>query len=62
MPQLLAAQKFQAPLSSQEVLKPGADREGWAAAGWMFWTALALVVVALLGLIARLLPKPKAEG
>jgi len=62
VPKLLVAQRIQATLSSQETLKPGAAREGWASAGWMFWAVLGLVVVALLGVIARLLPKPKAEG
>jgi len=57
--QLLAAQKSSASLAAEERLKPAPWGEGQAAGklGVLFWTVLALVVVALLLIISRLLPK-----
>ncbi len=58
--QLLAAPKLKASLGPAEPLKKSAFIEGsWLAgrAGWLFWAVLAGVVVALLIVIARLLPK-----
>lgn len=57
--QLLAAEKFTAPLSAPEQLKGSAadlSRQP-GAGGVVFWGILAVVVVVLLAIIARLLPK-----
>jgi hypothetical protein len=54
--------------SSRNVARMGADEPGAGArnpfaginGGYVFWGALALVVVALLVVVARLLPKPSS--
>ena len=58
--ELLAADKQTATLGAEEVLKPDAVKPWAITAGspWL-WAALALVVVALLAIVARLLPKPQ---
>ena len=57
--QLLAADKAPASLAPEEQLKKASWREGRAAGkgGVVFWGILALVVVVLLAIISRLLPK-----
>ncbi len=59
--QLLAATRAEATLSGEEQLKKGPWFEGRAAGkgGIIFWGMLALVVVVLLVIISRLLPKPE---
>jgi hypothetical protein len=59
--QILAAEKNPATLEPEEPMR----KRGWRASlvagargGVVFWGALALVVIALLALVARLLPKP----
>ena len=56
--ELLAADKQAAALGAEEVLKPDASKPWAITAGspWL-WAALALVVVVLLGVVAKLLPK-----
>jgi hypothetical protein len=63
--QLLTAEKQVATLAPEEKAKP----DGWTKtalgggrAGIIFWAALALVVVALLVIVAKLLPKPPATS
>lgn len=57
-PQLLAAEKSAAVLAPEETLK----KSGWevtqlpGCSSWIFWGALALVIVVLLVVISRLLP------
>lgn len=57
--QLLTAERVPAALGAEEQLKPGAwpARASLRSGGLLFWGILALVVVALLIIIARLLPK-----
>jgi hypothetical protein len=57
--QLLAADKAPASLASEEQLKKASWREGRTAGkgGVVFWGILAAVVVVLLAIISRLLPK-----
>ncbi|MDO8544264.1 MAG: DUF3999 family protein [Opitutaceae bacterium] len=62
-PQILSAEKHVATLGPEEKARV----EGWARSalqgargGVLFWSVLALVVVALLVVVARLLPKPPA--
>jgi hypothetical protein len=60
--ELLAADKHQAALGSEEILKPDSAAKPWrvtAGSPWL-WAALALVVVVLLMVVAKLLPKPAA--
>jgi len=60
-PQLLAADKLEATLGPAEALRADPWRERVRVAGRggiLFWGALGLVVVGLLVVIARLLPKP----
>jgi hypothetical protein len=59
--QLLAAQKVAAYPGVEEQLKKGPWQPGrvHSSSGFIFWGALALVVVVLLAIISRLLPKPK---
>jgi len=59
--QLLEADKAAVSLGAEELLKKSAWGEagGTGRGGVLFWGALSLVVVALLILIARLLPRPK---
>jgi hypothetical protein len=60
-PKLLAAEKAPATLGAEETLKKAAWTEGeplTGVLGWLFWGILAVVVVGLLVVIARLLPKP----
>lgn len=59
--QILAAEKGVAGLGPEEKLKP----DGWAQGafgggrgGVVFWVVLAMVVIVLLGVVAKLLPKP----
>ena len=61
--QILAAEKSVASLGAEEPARTG----GWAdqalagpRGGIIFWSALAIVVVALLIVVAKLLPKPPA--
>lgn len=61
-PQILSAEKHVATLGAEE-----SSQRGWAAGtlaglrgGVVFWVVLGLVVVVLLAVIARLLPKPPA--
>ena len=58
--ELLAADRQATTLAAEEVLKPEAAKPWANTAGspWL-WAALALVVVALLAIVARLLPKPQ---
>ena len=58
--QLQMAEKSSASLGSQEQLNKGSWREQWVggkSAGLLFWSVLAAVVVGLLFVISRLLPK-----
>ncbi len=58
--QLQAAEKTPANLGAQEQLKEASWREQWAGgkpAGYLFWGVLAVVVIGLLVVISRLLPK-----
>jgi hypothetical protein len=64
-PQILAAEKGVAGLGAEEKLKP----DGWAQTafgggrgGVFFWGVLALVVIVLLAVVAKLLPKPPTES
>ena len=59
--QILAAEKHVATLGAEEKARP----DGWSKTllgggkgGVLFWSVLALVVIALLGVVAKLLPKP----
>ncbi|MEI6654470.1 MAG: DUF3999 family protein [Verrucomicrobiota bacterium] len=58
--ELLAADKQASTLGAEEVLKPDAAKPWAITAGspWL-WAALALVVVLLLVIVAKLLPKPQ---
>lgn len=59
-PRLLAAAKGQAHLAAEEALKSSPVGEFFGLAGprrWIFWGALIVVVVVLLGVLTRLLPK-----
>ena len=63
--QILAAEKLAASLGAEEQVRPG----GWAdqalagsRAGILFWGVLALVVLGLLVVVAKLLPKPPASA
>jgi hypothetical protein len=57
-PTLMAAAKVQAASGREETLQAlAADRRAPVPAGWVFWGVLALVVVALLAIVARLFPK-----
>ncbi len=63
--QILAAEKSLATLGVEEQLRGG----GWAGklfaglpAGWILWGVLELVVIGLLVVVAKLLPKPPATG
>jgi hypothetical protein len=57
--QLLQADKINAQLQNEEALKPSSWAKGFEQkAGLLFWSVLGLVVVGLLFLVARLLPKP----
>jgi hypothetical protein len=62
--QLLAAAKSTAGLEAEQQLKGPSWRESHAAGkgGVVFWGILALVVVVLFAIIARLLPKAPATG
>jgi hypothetical protein len=54
---LLAADQNEVKPGAEEILKPGARRRAGTPGGWIFWGALALVVVGLLVILTRLLPK-----
>jgi hypothetical protein len=63
--QILAAEKQIATLAAEEKARP----DGWSKTllaqgkgGVLFWSVLALVVVALLAVMAKLLPKPPAAS
>ncbi|MEO6246659.1 MAG: hypothetical protein ABIQ12_14630 [Opitutaceae bacterium] len=63
--QILTAPKIAATLGPEENARP----EGWAkhalagaSGGALFWAVLALVVMGLLGVVAKLLPKPPAAS
>ncbi len=63
--QILAAEKSVASLGAEEQARTG----GWAdralagsRAGLLFWSVLALVVIGLLVVVAKLLPKPPASA
>jgi hypothetical protein len=58
--ELLAADKSAPTLGPEEQLHkvPGAAQSPSATGGILFWAVLAAVVIGLLALIARLLPKP----
>lgn len=61
--QLLAAEKAKAVLGPAEALQKEGwlEREGFqGVAGWIFWGVLGVVVIGLLIVVARLLPKPQA--
>jgi hypothetical protein len=60
--QLLAAEKNVASLSAEEQLTPWGENRVAGQGGLLFWGILAGVVVALLAIIARLLPKPPPAG
>ncbi|MCX6876360.1 MAG: hypothetical protein NTW21_21505 [Verrucomicrobia bacterium] len=59
--ELLAADKLSATLAAEETLRPERRRNDEVSPGspWL-WAALALVVVVLLVVVARMLPKPVA--
>ena len=62
---LLSADKAIATLGTEEVLRKAAWTEGQpltGVRGWLFWGILALVVVGLIAVIVRLLPKPPADA
>ena len=62
---LLSAEKVVATLGAVERLKKAAQRDGEALAGptaYVFWGALALVVVGLLLVIRKLLPATHDDG
>jgi len=58
--QMLRARKQAASAGPEETLKPStwAERQAPGQGGWILWSALALVVMSLLALIARMIPKP----
>lgn len=61
--ELLSAPAAEAPLSTEEALKGRSPFEAWLPTGatkYIFWGAMALVVVVLLGVIAKLLPAEKS--
>jgi hypothetical protein len=61
--QLLAADKARAALGAELALKKvrgGSSTEPGGAGSWIFWAVLGAVVVALLVVLAKLLPKPPA--
>ena len=63
--QLRAADKAAAALGAEESLRKTAGRgqaSGQGQGGLLFWGALAAVVVGLLAIIARLLPKTEDKG
>jgi hypothetical protein len=55
--ELLSAEKSPASLSPQEQLRKTRDPAAAGAGGLWFWAALAVVIVVLLAVISRLLPK-----
>jgi hypothetical protein len=56
--QLVAAAKNQAVLGPEHPARAGRGSLAGLRAGWVFWGALGLVVVVLLFIVAKLLPKP----
>jgi hypothetical protein len=58
-PRLLRATKTSVSLGKEEILKPLSPKSTEIKATWFFWTILAIVVIGLLFVIARLLPAPK---
>lgn len=62
-PRLLESEKFTATLGPEEAAEPGGARAIFAGmrSGVLLWSALGLVVIVLLVVIARLLPKPPAR-
>lgn len=60
--QILRSEKSKAALGGEEVLKKAKwseSAEAATATGWAFWGVLGLVVIALLVVLAKLLPKPQ---
>ena len=58
LPRILSARRIKASFGPEEVLKPGRERGVLHhESGWLFWSVLIVVVVGLLVIIARLLPK-----
>jgi len=63
VPRMLVAPKGKASLAQAVAVKPGGSfLLTFHDAGWLFWVVLVGVVVALLFVIAKLLPKPKEEA
>jgi hypothetical protein len=58
LPRILSAKRIKAGLGPEEVLQPGREH-GLTRyeSGWIFWSVLIVVVIGLLVIIARLLPK-----
>jgi len=58
--ELLAAEKSVATMGAEETLKKSAQTQNWApgTGGIVFWGILAIVVIGLLVVISKLLPKP----
>jgi hypothetical protein len=61
VPRMLAAQKHSATPGPEELLKPAGGGISAGTAGWQFWAVLGIVVVVLLLVIAKLLPKPREK-
>lgn len=55
--EVAAADYKQAALGGEEILKPGAESRDYDSGSPWMWAALGLVVVALLGIVSKLLPK-----
>jgi hypothetical protein len=63
MPRILSAKRIKAGLGPEEVLKPGREHGVIRhESGWIFWGVLVVVVIGLLVIIARLLPKSAGQG
>jgi hypothetical protein len=60
LPRLLAADSDEVKAGAEEILKPRHRRDE-TQSGWIFWGALGLVVVGLLFVLTRLLPKPPEQ-
>ena len=61
--QILRADKSSAALGGEEIIKGDKARgnESNEHGGVIFWAVLAVVVMALLALVSRLLPKPESK-
>ena len=63
VPRLLAADSDEVKPGAEEILKASARHGSEHQSGWIFWSALGLVVAGLLFVLARLVPKaPEQEG